>query len=223
MKLCYAPDGLEILIPEGGVSGICLENPKTMQSFVSNLWKQSNGEEGDIFISNGDKSVHLDKGVSVVFNPFSIDVNEKKILTKLMSEMQVISETELYVQKAELNAAIISLLDEINLRMPYPMTYSLDLDIQQLLKAYSVKVDMQSTSLMEHIVDYVKLGHQVLGIKLYVFLHLKDYLSEEDLEKLYEMVAYEQISVLLLESKMIDKLPQEQWWIVDADNCIIEI
>lgn len=76
---------------------------------------------------------------------------------------------------------------------------------------------------MEHIVDYVKLGHQVLGIKLYVFLHLKDYLSEEDLEKLYEMVAYEQISVLLLESKMIDKLPQEQWWIVDADNCIIEI
>ena len=174
-------------------------------------------------MSNGDKSVHLDKGVSVVFNPFSIDVNEKKILTKLMSEMQVISETELYVQKAELNAAIISLLDEINLRMPYPMTYSLDLDIQQLLKAYSVKVDMQSTSFMEHIVDYVKLGHQVLGIKLYVFLHLKDYLSEEDLEKLYEMVAYEQISVLLLESKMIDKLPQEQWWIVDADNCIIEI
>ena len=167
--------------------------------------------------------MHLDKGVSVVFNPFSIDVNEKKILTKLMSEMQVISETELYVQKAELNAAIISLLDEINLRMPYPMTYSRDLDIQQLLKAYSVKVDMQSTSLMEHIVDYVKLGHQVLGIKLYVFLHLKDYLSEEDLEKLYEMVAYEQISVLLLESKMIDKLPQEQWWIVDADNCIIEI
>ena len=91
MKLCYAPDGLEILIPEGGVSGICLENPKTMQSFVSNLWKQSNGEEGDIFISDGDKSVHLDKGASVVFNPFSIDVNEKKILTKLMIQLVSIS------------------------------------------------------------------------------------------------------------------------------------
>lgn len=223
MRLYYEPCGLEISIPEGRMSGICLENPMTMQKFVSSLWRQSNGAVEDIFITDGDKSISLNKDVNMVFNPFSLDVNEKKILTKVMSEMQVIGETELYLEMTELNAAIVTFLDKLNQRMPYPLTYSLDLDVQQLLKSYAVKIDMQSESLSGRIVNYMKLGHQVLGVRLFVFLHLRDYLSMDDFEKIYEMVAYEQISVLLLESRMTDKLPQERWWIIDADNCIIEI
>lgn len=223
MRLCYAPCGLEISIPEGGMSGICLENPMTMQKIVSSLWRQSNGEVGDIFITDGDKSISLNKDVNMIFNPFSLDVNERKILTKIMGEMQVIGETELYLEMTELNATIITFLDEINQRIPYPLTYSLNLDVQQILKSYAVKIDMQSESLSGRIVNYMRLGHQILGVRLFVFLHLRDYLSRDDLEKMYEMVAYEQISVLLLESRVADKLPQERWWIIDADNCIIEI
>lgn len=223
MRLSYIPCGLEITISEGGVSGICLENSQDMQTFLHSMWSQSNGGEGEIYLSEGDKSIRLDKDVRVVWNPFSVDLNEKKILSKLWGEMQEIAEAELYVHKSELNAAIILFLEELNQRIPYPLSYSLDLDIQQLLKEYEIKIDMQSTCLNEQIVNYMKLSHQILGINLFVFWHLKDYLSVEELESLYEMVAYEQISVVLLESRVASKLPREQWWIVDDEHCIIEI
>lgn len=211
------------MIREGGMAGIAMENPIMMQTFVENLWKQSNGDEGEIFLTDGDKSFRMDKDVRVVFNPFAIDINERKILTKLMGELQEISETELYIMKTALNSAIVSFIEEVSGHIPYPVSYSLDLDVQQLLKVYDVRLDMQCSTLLERVIDYMKLSHQVLGVKLFVFVHLRDYFSNEDFDKLYEMVAYEQLSVLLLESRAVDTYPKEQWWIVDADNCIIEI
>jgi CRISPR-associated protein Csn2 len=224
MKLYYAPCGLEIGFDMGQICGISIENVNSWRNFIESLWEQANGYAGNIFITDKDKEVNVDKDVSVIFNPFSLDVNDKKIISKLYVEMKNITEQDLYVQKMELNSDIVNLLDEINARISYPIEFNLELDIQQLFKLYNVKINMHDASLIERISNYVKLAHQILGIKIFVFVHLKQYLSDEEWGYFNEMIVYEQVAVLLLENSVLkSEAINEKWWIIDADNCIISI
>jgi CRISPR-associated protein Csn2 len=211
-------------LSEGSIAGISFENPVLFRSFTENLWKQSNGMDGEIYLTKGDKPVKLHKEGCVVFNPYDIDVNDKKVLNHIYSEMQELAEQDCYVKKAEINAAIVSLLDELETSLPYPLEYSLELDFSQLLKLYGVKVEMQCAGLMERVVCYIRLIHQVLGVELFIFVHFLDYFSLEEVEQLEEMVRYEQIFVLLIENKVSpEKFTNQKWWILDGDSCIIEI
>jgi CRISPR-associated protein Csn2 len=224
MKLYYAPCGLEIGFDMGQICGVSIENVNSWRNFIESLWVQANGDAGNIFITDKDKEVKVDKDVSVIFNPFSLDVNDKKIISKLYVEMKNITEQDMYVQKMELNSDIVNLLDEINARISYPIEFNLELDIQQLFKLYNVKINMHDASLIERISNYVKLAHQILGIKIFVFVHLKQYLSDEEWGYFNEMIVYEQVAVLLLEnSVLMSEALNEKWWIIDADNCIISI
>jgi CRISPR type II-A-associated protein Csn2 len=151
-------------------------------------------------------------------------VNEKKIINRVYNDIQELVEQNFYMQTAEINSAVVELLDEVETHLPYPLDYSLNLDFPQLLKIYGVKLEMQDTELIERVVNYMRLSHQVLGTILFVFVHFRDYFTEEELSRLNEMTRYEQISVLMIENSMrSDDSLNEKWWIVDQDSCIIEV
>jgi CRISPR-associated protein Csn2 len=209
---------------EGHMTGICLEDPVMFRKFTENLWNQSNGEAGEIYITEGDRSIKLQKEGCVILNPYVIDVNEKKILSHIYEEMQEEMELDYYERGSEINRAIVSLLDDLENRLPYPLEYSLDLDFHQLLKLYGVKVESTSHELLEKIINYIRLAHQVLGVNFFAFVQLRNYFNTEELKKLREMISYEQIYVLMVENIVeIDEQTNQKWWIVDRDSCIIEI
>jgi CRISPR type II-A-associated protein Csn2 len=128
------------------------------------------------------------------------------------------------MHQLEINSAVVSLFDEIGLHLPYPLDYSLNLDFQQLLKTYKIKIEMHDTELIERVVNYIRLSHQILGTSLFIFVHFRAYFSTGELAQIKEMVQYEQIVVLMIENNVnLDKATDEKWWIVDKDMCIIEI
>jgi CRISPR-associated protein Csn2 len=224
MKLFYNVCDLEIEIKEGCMTGIVFDNPAMFRTFVENLWNQTNGMEGEISLTKGDKPVKLQKEGCVIFNPYAIDLNDKKILSHIYNEMKELVEHDFYVRKSEINASIVSLLDDLEPHFPYPLVYSLELDFTQLLKVYGVKIELQCEELVERLVNYVRLVHQVLGTELFIFIHLEDYFNRDELKKLEEMILYEQISILLIENRVdMEEKENQKWWIVDKDSCIIEI
>jgi CRISPR type II-A-associated protein Csn2 len=151
-------------------------------------------------------------------------VNERKIINRVYSEMQEIADTNLYVQQSDINSAVVSLLDEIGTHLPYPLDYSLNLDFQQLLKIYSVKIEMMDSDLIDRVVNYIRLSHQILGTGIFIFINFRAYFTQKELSGLREMVQYEQITVLMVENNVnFDEGVNEKWWIVDKDLCIIEI
>jgi CRISPR-associated protein Csn2 len=220
----YGACNLEMEIGEGSMAGISFEDPAMFRSFAENLWNQANGADGEIYLTKGDKSVKLQKEGHVIFNPYSIDINDRKILSHIYEEMLEVSEQEYYSSKSEINRSIVALLDALEEKMPYPLEYSLELDFLQMLKLYGVKIEMQGEELMERLVNYIRLLHQVLGMEIFVFVHLMDYFSWEEMDKLEEMIRYEQISVLIVENKIRQEdSVHHKWWIVDRDSCIIEL
>ena len=88
MKLIYAKQGIELRLDENQVNTLVLENPAIFSEFLQNLISQLEGNEGELFLSEGDKIYPISKTVAFLANPLSVDCNEKKIITKLYKELE---------------------------------------------------------------------------------------------------------------------------------------
>ena len=67
----------------------------------------------------------------------------------------------------------------------------------------------------------MQLEKALCGTRLMVFVNLKAYLNEVELEEVYKMAFYNKIQLLLLESVKKDVLPAEKYCIIDKDKCVI--
>ena len=80
MKLVCASFGLEMELLENYVTVLVVENAGYLTEIVSSLKKQSDGEEGIFVLVENDKIEKIDKKLALVIDPFSISVNERKIM-----------------------------------------------------------------------------------------------------------------------------------------------
>ena len=123
------------------------------------------------------------------------------------------------IETGEIHAKLISYLEEISLKVPYHVTFDLEENIPNLLKAYNVRLETESNNLLERIVEYLKLLHQLCRIEVVFFINLQD----EELEQLSQFAFYEKISIVLLENVQKTKLNCEKTCIIDQDYCIINL
>ena len=199
MNLYYEKQGLELHLDEGLCNCLCIENPHILREFSYNIWKQSEGNEGDICVSLSGRPVNLAKESSVVFNPYSLGMNEKKILSKIYTEMRDIGQNELYEQYSELNGKLVSYVDELSQHIPYPIDYSLDMDLIQLFKLMNVKVEETEQGLAERMTSYFRLAHQTMNTILFVLFYPGEYLDSLELKMISEMLELEHVFALAIE------------------------
>lgn len=61
------------------------------------------------------------------------------------------------------------------------------------------------------------------GCNICVFVNLKTFLSKKDLQHLYEFANYQKMYLVLMKSYEREKIDGEKTFIIDEDECIIEI
>ena len=77
-------------------------------------------------------------------------------------------------------------------------------------------------TLLEKIICYINLYVELKNTKLFVFIGLKDILTDEDLDLLYHHCALQKVCLWLIEStKKRPSLPQEKVVIITEDLCEI--
>ena len=133
-----------------------------------------------------------------------------------------IANEELYEEKEAVNAAIVSYLDKLLSKVPYPITFNLEMDLMGLFKQYEVKMELENVPLFERLINYIQLEKMVCGTKLLIFVNLKDFLDKEQLQELYKTAFYSKIHLLLIESIKKDVLSEEKYCIIDKDRCVIK-
>ena len=221
MKLIYPEALLEMTLTPQNPVVLTLESPQIYSDFVGNMWSQTNGQEGNLRLLEKDKELKIAKEICFILNPFAVNCNDRKILSKVYEELAVRTDEVLAEEKTEINAALVEFLDKLLLQEPYHLEAGLELDVQGLLKLYNVHMEYEGETLLERIIDYLRLMHQVCKIKAVVFIGLKAYLAEEELQQLYEFTLYEQIDILLIESTVRPALGNETGIIVDRELCVI--
>lgn len=223
MKLIHSEYQLEIYLKENEIIILTIENQKAYRDILSDLWKQVEGGEGEIILSEGEKIKKISKDMEVIFNPFGLDCNNRKVINKLYQELKEISEETLIQEYAEVNKNIIEYLEKIVQHVPYALEFDLDLDLNTLLKMYNVRISSLSEGLLENIIEYMRTMSRICNVRIFTFVGLKQYLTSDELEQLYEFVFYEKIYLISIESIFIKRLEGEKCWILDKDLCIIEM
>lgn len=223
MKLVHAEYGIEIELKENQIPVLVIESPEKFSELIQELYLSKQGEEGKFLLSEADKLLNMGKFLELVVNPFAIDVNEKRIVQKLYQEMEAQVQEQLVLETAEIHSRLISYLEEIAGKVTYPVIFDLEQNVLGLMKTYNVRLETESITMLEKLVEYFRLLHQLCRVEVIVCVNLKSYLSEVELRQLYETVFYEKLALILLENVQREKVDGERICIMDRDWCIIDL
>lgn len=223
MKMVYPSYGIEIALSEDRISVLTVENAIAFRRMTGDLWTQMEGAEGEWILSDKEKILPLSKSLEGIFNLFSMDCNEKKVLSKIYSELSDMAVQECSVETAELNGHIVRYLEQLFQKTPYHLGMRAEMDVAALLKAFDAKIESCAESLLEKLMDYVRAMRWICHINVFVFVNLKQYMTAEELLQFYEYASYEKVMLLLLEGDYREANSHEKNWILDKDLCMIEV
>ena len=204
MKLVNTLYNLEFDLIENQILVLSIENHLVYSNILETLWKQYKGENGDFILSDESKELKLSQKMDCIYNIFSINTNDRKIITKLYQEL-------------------ISYFDKAISTVPYNLKYNFDTDLSSLMKSLSVEIDDDSDSLLEKMMQYINLMNQICGVNIFVIPNLKAYFSTEEIIQLYEFTIYNKIYLIVIEAIQTPHIEGEKCWIIDEDLCIIEL
>ena len=222
MKIYDERDGLSFCLYEDSPVILSIEKVELFLEFVQSLWRQFNGMDGFLFLSDKEKEMKISKEAEVIVNPFQISLNDKRIINQIYKELSEVALEYCYEDTISINQKLIVYMDRILERIPYPVIYHEELDVIGLFKCFKIQFE-EETDFLERIVSYIRMLHQVCGISVMIFVGLKMYLTKEQLEMLYQTLVYEKIYFIDIENKFLSKIKSEKNFILDQDLCIIEV
>lgn len=222
MKLIERELGLEIEIKENIVSVLVLEDINLRLSLIEELYLQVQGKDGKWLLAENEKTFDLSKNIEMILEPFSLQLNNKKVKMKLYQDMKLIAEDFFYTQGLEVHSHICNYLENLTEKISYPIKYTEEWNLLELFKTYNVELEEECSDICEKLFHYINLTNQVCGIDIFVAVNLKQYLSENQLLELYKLVKYSKINLILIEFGMYkQKYDCEEVYILDKDDCLI--
>ena len=199
-----------------------VESPELFIQYLNELSTQINGQAGRFVLSRNDKELNISKSIEIIFSPFLLELNEKKVLSKIYQELQDIANDEnTYLKTRELVTAIQQYF--LDVEQSYSMTLSIndDIDLQSLFKLLRVKIEVDSLSLFEILLQYIKLQTVLLNKKLIILVNANSYLTETQLQELCLFSQHNEINILLYESNQRYFTKNIKTYIIDKDKCEI--
>ena len=221
MTLVHTDNEIYIKFKENRVNVLVIENSKMMGEVVNELYNQCNGIEGNFIIAENDRLLKFTEKVIFITEPFSISCNSKKILTLLYKELEDEAKNSMYEETNVLNSEIVKYIENIISKLPYPITFSDDFNINSIFKLVNVCLDDYCESICEKIINYIKIVSSLSKINTIIFLNLKSFVTIEEIKEIYKIAFYNKINILLIENYIYDKIEYEDVIVYDKDLCKI--
>lgn len=220
MKLKINGFSNEMEFKEDKVSVLVIKDTKCFTNIIQKLNDEIEGiDSDDIFLlDNNNEELKIQKEMSMVTDLFNIDYNSKKILGKLYEKIsENIENSDNTVLQDLLVKIRKSIVDEIN-EFPFEFTMSDNIDVVNMLKLYSLKIDNSSyETVLEKIEFLIDLNLTLNLFNIIAIPNLKLYLSNEELVELYKYSLYNNVKLLLIEKNVTEKLEYEHILVIDED------
>lgn len=199
-----------------------LEPPQLLAGCVQELYRQTEGAEGRFVLSAGDKELDIAKTVTMILNPFAIDLQDRKIVSKLYHQLEALAYGEaLYLATRELQLQLQQYFLQLEHSSAYLLTSNTEPDFAALLKAMGVQLENTADNFVEQLALYLDIQASLLGKKVAALVQVSSYLTAEQLQQLQEMAAYREIALLWIENQQKDFAIAHNCYIIDKDYCEI--
>lgn len=222
MKLIERELGLEIELKENRVSVLVIEDIRQRLSLVNQLFVQTSSQDSAWILVEDEKSFDISKKCEIILEPFSIDLNNRKIISKLFQEINAIADEEYYEDGLTLHSQISAYLERLLEKLPYPIEYSSTWDLNTVLKMYGVQLSEDCEDQFDKLCSYIKLLSQICGTEIFILVNMKPFFTEKQISELYKMASYGKIQLILIEFGVDShRYSEEDTYILDSDGCII--
>lgn len=201
------------------VQTLVIEAPGFLRAFLQDLYDQIDGMEGELLLSEQDKQLSIGTWVEVIDNFLNLDMNKKHLLNKIIGEMERLSGTDTFFLKTS------ELLQRLEVYIS-ELAFSFDCDIicghctvGGLLKGMGVTVRDEYEDPLERLIDYMELVREFERDKLFVYVNLRSFFSDAQIERFLYTALDHGYRILLIDAQSHEKLQLENRITVDNDLC----
>lgn len=221
MKLVYPTIQTILSLPTDRISSLVVEEPGFFYELVCHLKQQWSGMDGNWVLSRHDEPVAISRNMELIIDCVDFDINRKTLLTKVLSALEKTGRDEEHMEHSQ------QLLAEIE-RYILDLSFDYEVEIQcdkisvgQILKSAGISIISDFDTLTDVLYSYMQLVREFDGEKVFVFVNLRSFVSQKELQAFADTVTAHEYRVLLLDNKAYPKLREEQRLIVDEDLCEI--
>lgn len=201
------------------VQTLVIEVPGFLRAFLQDLYDQIDGMEGELLLSEQDKQLSIGTWVEVIDNFLNLDMNKKHLLNKIIGEMERLSGTDTFFLKTS------EILQRLEVYIS-ELAFSFDCDIicghctvGGLLKGMGVTVRDEYEDPLERLIDYMELVREFERDKLFVYVNLRSFFSDAQIERFLYTALGHGYHILLIDAHSHEKLQLENRITVDNDLC----
>lgn len=214
----------QIVLEDNLIHTIVFENKKYYRENILELIRQHKGYEGRFILSNNNKELSFDKNSYFISDLFNIDINNKKIITKIYGELLKVV-TDDIAEYNKITSYIREYFETLVFNNNLDLEYNDEIEANSLLKLGDFKIQFEESDYLEKLIKFLKVLVELCNIKIIFVVGLCRVFSVEEVEKIYKEVCLNKINIINIESEYqnIKKSDcyNELVYIFDQDNCEI--
>lgn len=206
---------------KGEVPSLIIENQDFFRNLLFDMNSQINGKSGESVLSDDKSILDFARYAEIVDSFLSFSINRKSLLSKISSALEKEAVAEgMYVKTVTLLSEIQAYIEELSAGFSADIACD-NVTVSSVLKMAGIAVREEYDNPLEAILDYMELTGEFERRKLFIFVNVRSYFDDEDMEMFIESVLEHEFDVMLLESSERRRLKGEKRIIIDHDLCEI--
>ena len=214
----------KIEIEDNIIYTLVFENKKYYRENIIELINQHKGNEGSYILSNDNKEISFDKNSYIITDIFNIDVNSKRVLTKIYNSLlkEIVEDISSY---NELSTYIRVYFEKLIFNSSLEIEQNEEIDMSSLLKLGDFKIHVENDDILEKFVKFLKVLTELCSYKIIFVVGLHNVFTQDEIIEIYKEVCLNKINIINIEYQHFKNLSNEDYreivYIFDKDNCEI--
>ena len=214
----------KIEIEDNIIYTLVFENKKYYRENIIELINQDKGNEGSYILSNDNKEISFDKNSYIITDIFNIDINNKKVLSKIYSSLlrEIVEDVSSY---NKLSTNIRVYFEKLIFNSSLEIEQGEEIDMSSLLKLGDFKIHVENDDILEKFLKFLKVLSELCSYKIIFVVGLHTVFTQDEIIEIYKEVCLNKINIINIEYQQFNNLSNENYkeivYIFDEDNCEI--
>lgn len=224
MKIINREWHRQIELKENVIHTLVFENKLYYREIILELLRQHKGLEGNFILSEKNKEISFDKHSYFISDLFNMDINSKKVLSKVYTTLQKQVEEDI-VEYNQLASVIKRYFERLIFNNNLDLEQDEEIDIMALLKLGDFKIYFEESNYLEKITKYMKVLIDLCGVKVIFLIGLHSIFNDDEIRQFYKEICLNKIKIVNIETQQFSDYSNQDYkeliYIFDRDNCEI--
>lgn len=191
-----------IILENGKIMVLEIENKQLLFRLIKNFTDLGNGDFIDEIkaFDNDNKEINISNKILVLSDFFNFNLDTKKYLNQInkiiIDNIKDSGDNTLLILYQKLLHKYNKVIKETEL----PIVINNEVNVESLVKMIKLKFNL-SDNLLDNLLSLIDLEKIAKANKFLIFVNLKLYLTEKELEELYKYAIYNEVKLILIDSK----------------------